>query len=84
MSDHILFFSLDLVNEIFTLLYFYCVNVINKMEQDKMKNDTDNIPASEIKRIKEAIERSDTEKFLLFTRLMRIHFMLKNAVITKK
>jgi hypothetical protein len=38
----------------------------------------------EIKRIKEAIERSDTEKFLLFTRLMRIHFMLKNAVITTK
>ena len=38
----------------------------------------------EIKRIKQAIERPDTEKFLLFTRLMRIHIMLKNAVITIK
>ncbi len=40
--------------------------------------------AIEMKRIKEVIERSDTEKFLLFTRLMRIHIMLKNAVITIK
>jgi hypothetical protein len=38
----------------------------------------------EVNRIKEAINRSDTEKFLLFTRMMRIHFMLKNAIITKK
>jgi hypothetical protein len=38
----------------------------------------------EVNRIKEAINRSDTEKFLLFTRMMRIHFMLKNAIIIKK
>ena len=36
-----------------------------------------------MKRIQEAIERSDTENFLLFTRMMRIHFMLQNAVIIK-
>ena len=47
-------------------------------------NQNNEISQLEIKRIKEAIERSDTEKFLLFTRLMRIHFMLKNAVITIK
>jgi hypothetical protein len=38
----------------------------------------------ERKRIREAIARSDTEKFFLFTRLMKIHFMLKNARIIKK
>lgn len=37
----------------------------------------------ERKRIMEAIQRTDTEKFLLFTRLMRIQLMLKNAVISK-
>ncbi|MEP6949891.1 MAG: hypothetical protein ABI863_11475 [Ginsengibacter sp.] len=42
------------------------------------------ISSLEIKRIKEAIGRSDTEKFHLFTRMMRIHFMLQNAVIIKK
>ena len=42
------------------------------------------ISTLEMKRIKEAVERSDTEKFLLFTRMMRIHFMLQNAAITKK
>jgi hypothetical protein len=38
----------------------------------------------EDKRIREAINRTDTEKFFLFTRLMKIHFMLKNARIIKK
>ena len=42
------------------------------------------ISSLEIKRIKESIERSDTEKFHLFTRLIRIHLMLQNAVIIKK
>lgn len=38
----------------------------------------------EKKRIRVAIARTDTEKFFLFTRLMKIHFMLKNARIIKK
>jgi len=62
------------------------------MDNPHKKNEEDEIitgnpePTSllEIKRIQEAIERSDTEKFLLFTRMMRIHFMLQNAVIIKK
>ena len=37
----------------------------------------------EDKRIREAINRTDTEKFFLFIRLMKIHFMLKNARIIK-
>ena len=40
--------------------------------------------ALEKKRIRESISRTDTEKFFLFTRMMRIHFMLKNARIIKK
>lgn len=42
-----------------------------------------NIPAWKKKRIIEAINRTEEEKFHLFARLMRIHFMLKNAVIIK-
>ena len=38
----------------------------------------------EKKRIKEAVFRTDTEKFFIFTRMMKIHFMLKNARIIKK
>lgn len=38
----------------------------------------------EKKRIREAVSRTDTEKFFLFTRLMKVHFMLKNARIIKK
>ena len=41
------------------------------------------ISEAERKRILESINRSDTEKFYLFLRLMRIHFMLKKAVIIK-
>lgn len=41
------------------------------------------ISEAEKKRILESINRSDTEKFYLFMRLMRIHFMLKKAVIIK-
>lgn len=44
---------------------------------------TQDIPAWEKKRIIEAINRTDEEKFHLFGRLMRIHFMLKNVVIIK-
>ncbi len=35
-------------------------------------------------RLREAINRSDTEKFKMFTRLMRIGIMLKRAKITYK
>ena len=46
--------------------------------------DYSNLPVWEEKRILEAIQKSDTEKFRLLTRLMRIGIMLKNAKITKK
>ena len=56
-----------------------------KKEEDKIiTRNYDAISSLEMKRIQEAVERSDTEKFLLFTRMMRIHFMLQNAVIIKK
>ena len=38
--------------------------------------------ALEEARLKEAINRTDTEKFRLFTRMMRIGMMLKKAKIT--
>ncbi|MGN6339392.1 MAG: hypothetical protein ACTHML_00360 [Ginsengibacter sp.] len=47
-------------------------------------NKSNGISEAEEKRIREAIERTDTEKFFFFTRLMKIHFMLKNALIVKK
>lgn len=40
--------------------------------------------ALEEARLLEAINRTDTEKFKLFTRMMRIGQMLKNATITYK
>jgi len=62
------------------------MNVPAKKDNENkiIKNISDTISSHEMKRIQEAVERSDTEKFLLFTRLMRIHFMLQNAVIIKK
>ena len=54
------------------------------IEDELPKEDRLTISPAEVKRIREAVERSDTEKFHLFTRLMRIHFMLQNAVIIKK
>ncbi|MBA2561358.1 MAG: hypothetical protein H0V14_00330 [Chitinophagaceae bacterium] len=38
----------------------------------------------EKQRIREAILYTDTEKFLLFTRMIRINSTLKNAIITHK
>ena len=52
-------------------------------EGQKLEPDLIDIPAHEKKRIREAIGKTDTEKFHVFTRLMRVHFMLKNAVIIK-
>jgi len=40
--------------------------------------------ALEQARLLEAINRTDTEKFRMFTRMMRINLMLKNAKITHK
>jgi hypothetical protein len=48
------------------------------------ENNSGDMTELERKRIRDAIARSDTEKFFLFTRLMKIHFMLKNARIIKK
>jgi hypothetical protein len=53
-------------------------------EDEIIADNPSTISALEMKRIKESIERSDTEKFLLFTRMMRIHFMMQNSVIIKK
>ena len=53
-------------------------------ERNKVEFQHLNISPAEEKKIREAINKSDTEKFLLFSRLMRVHFMLKNAVIIKQ
>ena len=49
-------------------------------KEDKLRHISD----IEVKRLREAIDRTDTEKFFLFTRLMKIHFMLTNAKIVRK
>lgn len=57
------------------------------MSEDKTISKRDSyvdMTSLEKKRIREAVSRSDTEKFFLFTRMMKIHFMLKNARIIKK
>jgi spore germination protein GerM len=61
---------------------------MNRPDQNKeitleIEGKTIIISEAERKKILESINRSDTEKFYLFTRLMRIHFMLKKAVIIK-
>ncbi|HUZ58865.1 MAG TPA: hypothetical protein VMU83_08785 [Hanamia sp.] len=48
------------------------------------ENKSADMQEIEMKKLREAISRTDTEKFFLFTRLMKIHFMLKNARIVKK
>jgi len=40
--------------------------------------------ALEDARLREAINKPDTEKFRMFTRMMRITMMMKNARITHK
>lgn len=54
----------------------------NKKREDEF--DFPEISPAEEKKIRAAMNKSDTEKFLLFSRLMRVHFMLKNAVIIKQ
>lgn len=52
-------------------------------EDEMIKDNSQTVLRLEMKRIQEAVERPDTEKFLLFTRMMRIHFMLRASVIIK-
>jgi hypothetical protein len=40
--------------------------------------------SAEKQRIKDAILRTDTDKFFLFTRMLRINSMLKNAKVAHK
>ena len=47
-----------------------------------MNDDAEAYENLDTQRRKEAILSSDTEKFKLFTKLMRISIMLKNAKIT--
>ena len=57
----------------------------NSEIQTNTLHDTGSIYLSaEKQRIKEAILRTDTDKFFLFTRMLRINSMLKNAKITHK
>lgn len=50
---------------------------LNEVAEEQVAYDT-----LEKKRLKESILMSDTDKFLLFTKLMRIGKMLKNAKVT--
>jgi len=62
-----------------------------KQNDDKNKNllnEDEHIyghsAAKEEARLREAINRTDEEKFFLFTRMFKINRMLKNAKITHK
>lgn len=58
---------------------------INNQPINLAEEDLDALyEAQDIRRLKEAILLSDTEKFRLFTRMMRINTMLKNAKVTHK
>ena len=55
----------------------------NSAAQNPILHDLDAMYISaERKRIKEAILKTDTDKFFLFTRMLRINSMLKKAKIT--
>jgi len=54
-------------------------------EDDNVLRDEDAMYLSaERQRIKQAILKTDTDKFFLFTRMLRINSMLKNAKVTHK
>ncbi len=54
-------------------------------EDDNILHDIDAMYLSvEKQRIKDAILKTDTDKFFLFTRMLRINSMLKNAKVTHK
>jgi hypothetical protein len=55
----------------------------NLSEDGNVLHDIDAMYLSvENQRIKEAILKTDTDKFLVFTRMLRINAMLKNAKVT--
>ncbi|MEP7278953.1 MAG: hypothetical protein ABI813_09945 [Bacteroidota bacterium] len=65
---------------------------MKQSQQDKNQKDLFNEPSAvynsrealDEARLREAVNRTDTEKFRLFTRMMRITLMLKNARIIHK
>lgn len=60
-------------------------NSNNQNENGEILTESDYVISPlEAKRIREAIDRTDTEKFHLFCRMMRIQIMLESAVITHK
>jgi len=57
----------------------------NVQQDDNILSDTDaSYLSGENHRIKQAILRTDTDKFFLFTRMLRISSMLKNAKVAHK
>jgi hypothetical protein len=62
-------------------------NGANKTTQNILKEDVSSYGfahKSEIEKLKENVFRSDKEKFLLFSKMLRRSAMLKKAVITHK
>ena len=60
-------------------------NAGNQNEKNEIVTESGYIISSlEAKRIREAINKTDTEKFYLFCRMMRIQSMLENAIVTHK
>lgn len=56
----------------------------NENKASVLHEDAEAYESLDIARRKQAILSSDTEKFKLFTKLMRISRMLKNAKVTHK
>jgi hypothetical protein len=57
----------------------------NQIEKEEIVTESGYIISSlEAKRIREAINKTDTEKFHLFCRMMRIQSMLESAIVTHK
>ena len=58
---------------------------INSETQNNILHDEDAMYLSlERQRIKQSILKTDTDKFFLFTRMLRINSMLKNAKVIHK
>ena len=64
---------------------FYAMDPKEKINKEMAAGkDGDTLSVLEIKRVQEAMNRTDTEKFHLFCRMVCIQIMLDNAVITHK
>jgi hypothetical protein len=57
--------------------YYNTESSLNKMEEENISYES-----LDIERRKKAILSSDTEKFKMFSKLMRIGIMMKNAKVT--